>query len=71
MILYFRDQDIRAEALQQGREEGREQGRKEGREQGRKEMILSMLAKGMDRAMVREVADITDEELDALLKEQE
>ncbi|MBP3700389.1 MAG: Rpn family recombination-promoting nuclease/putative transposase [Lachnospiraceae bacterium] len=67
MIQYFKEQDIKAEALQQGREEGRKLGREEGRLAGRTEMILSMIAKGYEREAVKEVASITDEELDAIL----
>ena len=66
MILYFREQDIKADALQQGRKLGREEGRKEGRMAARKEMILSMLDKGYTREEVKEIVSITDQELDLI-----
>ena len=63
MILYFRDQDVRADALKEGRAEGRVEGRAEKE----REMICSMLANGIDREAIKKVAEITDEELDEIL----
>ena len=59
MIMYFRDMDIRADALKEGQLEGE---RKKERE-----MIRSMVANGASREFVKQVASITDEELDNIL----
>ena len=61
MILYFRDQDIRAEALQEGRELGRDEARRE--------MILALLADGVDHQIICRSASITEEKLDILLQD--
>jgi len=58
--------------LEQGREEGLEQGREEGVERGRKEerraMVQRMLANGLSRKQVLEIARLSsEEELELLL----
>ena len=65
MILYLRDQDIRAAALQ----EGRELGHAEGSDQTRREIVCAMIANGVDREIICRSASITDEELAEILKE--
>ena|GEM_PF-596207 len=54
---------------QELREEGREEGREVGREEGRAEVARTMLAKGMDVALVSEVTGLPVEELEQLRKE--
>ena len=61
MILYFRDQDIRADAL------------KEGIDIGRQEEALriaqSMLEKGMDPELILEMTGLSPSDLDDLYNE--
>ncbi len=47
---------------------GREQGLAEGIEQGRAEIVLSMLAKGLDIAAVSELTGLSVEEIRTLQK---
>ena len=65
MILYFRDQDIRADALK----EGRELGQIEGRDQTRRQIVRAMLANGVDREVICRSASITEAELEEILQE--
>ena len=62
MILYFRDQDIRADALKEGRQEGIGIGRRE--ESCR--IVKNMLSKGMSRDMILEMTGLSEAELDAI-----
>ena len=66
MSLYFREMDIRAEALK----EGHLRGHAEGLEQGRLEMILSMIKNGADREFIKTVANLSDEELNDIISSQ-
>ena len=65
MILYFRDRDIRADALK----EGRELGQIEGRDQTRRQIVRAMLANGVDRQIICRSASITEAELEEILQE--
>ena len=65
MILYFRDRDIRADALK----EGRELGQIEGRDQTRRQIVRAMLANGVDREVICRSASITEAELEEILQE--
>ena len=77
MILYFRDQDIHADALKEGidigRQEGIHIGRQEGIDIGRQEEAIriaqSMLEKGMDPALILEMTGLSSLDLDKLRKE--
>ncbi|MFS6555233.1 hypothetical protein VPJ68_07055 [Parabacteroides distasonis] len=57
-----------AEGIEQRRAEGIEQGRAEGIEQGRAQIVLSMLAKGLDIAAVSELTGLSVEEIRTLQK---
>ena len=61
MILYFRDQDIRADALKEGREMGSDQTRRQ--------IVRAMLANGVDREVLCRSASITEAELEEILQE--
>ena len=61
MILYFRDQDIRADALKEGREMGSDQTRRQ--------IVRAMLANGVDRQIICRSASITEAELEEILQE--
>jgi|GEM_PF-4216754 len=50
----------------EGREEGREEGRKEGNEEGRFGLFLNMLKKGATIETVKELTDISEDEIDKL-----
>ena len=55
MSLFFREMDIRADAL------------KEGREIERAELVLSMLKNGVDREMIRKITGLSDDKLDRII----
>lgn len=46
--------------------EGREKGREEGLEEGRKEIAKKMKEKGADIEFIKEVTNLTEEEINAL-----
>ena len=56
--------------LAKGREEGlakgREEGLAEGLEAGKRQLILNMLAEGLDPTVVAKIADLTESEVRAL-----
>lgn len=58
-------------ALRRGREEGRSEGRAEGRAEGREEARIgaarTMLAEGIDKAVICRVLKVTTEELERML----
>ena len=49
------------------REEGIEQGLKQGIEQEKRQLVYAMLAKGLEKSLVCELAGLTEPELDNLL----
>ena len=55
MIMYFREMDIRMEAEREARNK----------------LIMSMLDNGLEREVVKKVAEIGDEELDSIIKSRE
>ncbi len=59
MSMYFREMDIRAEAIKQGLEEGRVEERIK--------MVRSMLQHGADHEFIKTVASLTDEEFEQIL----
>ncbi|MBO5205427.1 MAG: hypothetical protein J6B47_05700 [Prevotella sp.] len=58
----------REQGLAEGIEQGRAEGRAEGIEQGRAQIVLSMLAKGLDIATVSELTGLSVEEIRTLQK---
>jgi len=58
----------REQGLAEGIEQGRAEGRAEGIEQGRAEIVLYMLAKGLDIAAVSELTGLSVEEIRTLQK---
>lgn len=58
MILYFRDQDIRADAL--------EEGRREGRQEESRRIAKNMLEKGMSSEAIQEMTGLSQTELDII-----
>ena len=69
MILYFRDQDIRADALKEGIDIGRQEGIDIGRQEEAIRIAQSMLEKGMDPALILEMTGLSPVDLDKLRKE--
>ena len=65
MILYLRDQDIRAAALK----EGRKLGHVEGCDLTRREIVRGMIDNGVDHDVICRSASITEEELEMVLRE--
>ena len=65
MILYLRDQDIRADALK----EGRKLGHAEGCDLTRREIVRGMIDNGVNRELICRSASITEEELEKILRE--
>ena len=63
MSLYFREMDIRADALKEGRAEGLT----EGRQIERAELVLSMLKNDLDRELIKKVTGLSDDELDQII----
>ena len=55
-----------AEGREEGRKEGREEGRVEGREEEKRQLILNMLAEGLDHDLVAKIAGLTAEEVRAM-----
>lgn len=55
-------------ALELGREQGLAEGIEQGRAEGRAEIVLSMLAKGLDIATVSELTGLSVEEIRTLQK---
>jgi predicted transposase YdaD len=57
--------------IERGRQEGMEMGRDVGRQEGEKKKALNiakkMLSKKLDRSVIQELTDLSDEELDKLL----
>ena len=67
------ERDIRNQikyAEKHGREEGREEGRKEGREEGREQQALEtarrMLKMGLERTIIAQATNLTEEQIKAL-----
>ena len=58
----------REQGLAEGIEQGRAEGRAEGIEQGRAQIVLSMLAKGLDIAAVSELTGLSVEDIRTLQK---
>ena len=56
------------ESAKQGREEGRQEGRQEGEKKQKNEIAKKLLAKGMSIEEIKEITDLSDEELQKLKK---
>ena len=56
------------QGIEQGSKQGREKGLAEGREAEKRLLILNMLAKGLDPALVAEIAGLTVEEVQATVR---
>jgi predicted transposase/invertase (TIGR01784 family) len=59
----------RQEGRQEGREEGRQEGLQEGSQQEKLRLVKKMLAQGIDEEMIKETADLTQAELDAIKRD--
>lgn len=64
MILYFRDQDIRADALKEGIDIGRQEGIDIGRQKEAIRIAQSMLEKGIDPELILEMTGLSPSDLD-------
>ena len=53
----------REEGMEKGREEGREEGMEKGREEVTKQMVLNMLGKNMDLALISELSGWSEEKI--------
>jgi predicted transposase/invertase (TIGR01784 family) len=60
--------DARLQGLEEGLEKGLERGRQEGRQE-KLRLVKKMLAQGIDEEMIKEAADLTQAELDAIKKD--
>jgi len=56
----------RLEGLEEGREEGRKEGREEGKNSKKLEIAKKMKEKGMDHETIKEITQVTEEELNNL-----
>ena len=59
---------FREEGRVEGRVEGREEGRVEGREEYREEVATNMLKKGRTLEEVVELADLSQEQIETILR---
>lgn len=53
-------------AFEEGQEEGRQEGRQEGHQQEKKEIVLSMLQKEMELALIAEITGLSTKEVEAI-----
>ncbi len=58
----------REKGLEEGRQEGREEGQKEGRRSQAEEIAGSMLARGLDVELIREVTGLTENDVAQLIR---
>ena len=62
-------EEWKQEGLKQGLGRGREKGRKEGFLEGQRDVALGMIKKGYTVDVISQLTDLSEEEIEALIKE--
>ena len=64
---WLRDEEAALKTAEnKGREEGREEGRQQGKLSEKLSIAQSMLGKGFERSLIKEVTGLSDQEIDSL-----